>query len=41
MSGMTAWVHTFTASESAPILSECYAAFVNPWTETIWDNVPH
>jgi hypothetical protein len=33
---MTAWVHTFTASESAPTLSACYAASANPWTETIW-----
>jgi hypothetical protein len=40
-SGMTAWVHISTASESAPTLSACYAASVNPWTETIWDNVSH
>jgi hypothetical protein len=40
-SDMTAWVHIFTASESTPTLSACYAASANPWTETIWDNVPH
>jgi hypothetical protein len=40
-SGMTAWVHIFTASESAPTLSACDATFANTWTETIWDNVPH
>jgi hypothetical protein len=39
--GMTAWVHIFTASESGPTLSTCYASSVNLWTKTIWDNVPH
>jgi hypothetical protein len=41
VSGMTAWVHISTASESAPNLSVCYAASANPWTETIWDIMPH
>jgi hypothetical protein len=39
--GTIAWVHIFTASESAPTPTACYAASANPWTETIWDNVPH
>jgi hypothetical protein len=33
--GMTAWVHIFTALESAPTPTSCYAASTNPWTETI------
>jgi hypothetical protein len=38
---MTAWVDIFNASESAPTLSAYYATSANPWTETIWYNVPH
>jgi hypothetical protein len=38
---MTAWVHISIASESTPTLSACDAASANPWTETIWDYVPH
>ena len=34
-SGMIAWVHIFTALESAPTPTACYAASTNPWTETI------
>jgi hypothetical protein len=33
--GMTAWVHIFTALESAPTPTACYAASMNPWTKTI------
>jgi len=32
--GMIAWVHIFTALESAPNPTKCYAAPANPWTET-------
>jgi len=32
--GMIAWVHTFTALESALTPTACYAASANPWTET-------
>jgi len=38
---MIAWVHIFTALESALTPTACYAASVNPWTETTWDNVLH
>jgi len=38
---MIAWVHIFTASESALAPTACYAASANPWAETIKDNVPH
>jgi hypothetical protein len=41
LSGMTAWVHISTTSESALTHSACYATSVNPRTETTWDNVPH
>jgi len=32
--GMFVWVHTFTALESAPTPTACYAVSANPWTET-------
>ena len=32
--GMIAWVHIFTALESALTPTTCYAASANPWTET-------
>jgi len=32
--GMIAWVHIFTALESALTLTACYAASTNPWIET-------
>jgi len=32
--GMMAWVHIFTAMESALTPTACYAAFANPWAET-------
>ena len=32
--GMIAWVHIFTALESALTPTACYAASANPWTET-------
>ena len=38
---MIDWVHTFIVSESALAPTACYAASANPWTETVWDNVPH
>ena len=39
--GMIVWVHTFTALESAPTPTACYAASTNPQMETIQGNVPH
>jgi len=39
--GMIAWVHIFTALESAPTPTAYYAASTNPRTETIMDNVLH
>jgi hypothetical protein len=33
--GVFAWVHIFTAVESVPTRTACYAASANPWTETI------
>jgi hypothetical protein len=32
--GMIAWVHIFTAMQSALTPTACYGASVNPWTET-------
>jgi len=32
--GMIAWVHIFTALQSALTPTACYAASTNPWTET-------
>jgi hypothetical protein len=37
----TAWVQIYTALESAPTPTACYAASTNPRTETIYDNVLH
>jgi hypothetical protein len=39
--GMIAWVRISTTLQSTLTPTARYAAFTNPWIETVQDNVPH